>query len=95
MNEIPISDLAADFQASRDYGLTQIPQIAADASNEMHLPEKELRIYLEKNIDYGLDAENLQGLQRFFQESQSLGLIASLQPINIAGTTGTVPARSL
>jgi chorismate dehydratase len=95
MNEIPISDLAADFQASRDYGLTQIPQIAADASNEMHLPEEELRLYLEENIDYSLDQENLQGLQRFFQESQSLDLIASLQPINIAGRTGTVAARSL
>jgi predicted solute-binding protein len=95
IKEIPITDVSADFQASRNFGLTQIPQIAAEAANAMHLPEKELRIYLEKNIDYGLDAENLQGLQRFFQESQSLGLIASLQPINIAGTTGTVPARSL
>jgi chorismate dehydratase len=95
IKNVPIKDVSADFQASRDFGLTQIPQIAAEAAQEMHLPEKELRLYLEKNIDYSLDAENLQGLQRFFQESQSLGLIPSLQPINIAGHTSTLAARSL
>ena len=94
IKDIPISEIAADFQASRDFGLTQIPQIAADAANEMHLTEKELRLYLEKNIDYSLGHENLQGLQRFFQESKSLGLINALQPIHIAGSTDTIAARS-
>ncbi len=92
-NNVVSADVAADFQASRDYGLTQIPQIAAEAAHEMNLPEKELRLYLEKNIDYGLDNDNLQGLQRFFQESKSLGLIGPLQPINIAGNTATTAAR--
>jgi len=95
IKDVPIKDVAADFQASRDFGLTQIPQIAAEAAQEMRLPEKELRLYLEKNIDYSLDAENLQGLQRFFQESQSLGLISVLQPMNIAGDMGTIAAHSL
>jgi predicted solute-binding protein len=95
IKDVPIKDIAADFQASRDFGLTQIRQIAAEAAREMHLPEKELRLYLEKNIDYSLHAENLQGLQRFFHESQSLGLIAPLQPINIAGSTAIIAARSL
>lgn len=95
IKDIPITEVAADFQASRDFGLTQIPQIAADAASEMHLPEKELRLYLEKNIDYSLDQENFQGLQRFFQESKSLGLINALQPMNIAGTPGVVASRSL
>jgi predicted solute-binding protein len=95
IKDVSMNDVAADFRASRDFGLTQIPQIAAEAANEMHLPEKELRLYLEKNIDYSLDQENLKGLQRFFQESQSLGLIPSLQPINIAGDLGTTAACSL
>jgi chorismate dehydratase len=81
---IPITEVAADFQASRDFGLTQIPQIVAEAAKEMHLPEKELRRYLEKNIDYSLDAENLQGLQRFWVLSSSLGLTGSLQSVAIA-----------
>jgi chorismate dehydratase len=95
IKDIPITEIATAFQASRDFGLTQIPQIAAEAASEMHLPEKELCLYLEKNIDYSLDRENLQGLQRFFQESESLGLINPLQPINIAGSTDTIAARSL
>ncbi|HLZ90485.1 MAG TPA: menaquinone biosynthesis protein [Candidatus Acidoferrum sp.] len=78
------AELTADFQASRDFGLTQIPQIAAEAAAEMHLPEKELRLYLQKNIDYSLDDDNFQGLQRFFNESQTLNLIAPLQSIAIA-----------
>ncbi len=81
---ISLADVTADFQASRDFGLTQIPQIAAEAATQMHLPENDLRLYLEKNIDYSLDAENLQALHRFFQESQSLNLIAALNPTNIA-----------
>src|SRR6267154_354674 len=81
---VSIADVIPDFQASRDFGLTQIPPIAAEAATEMHLPENELRLYLEKNIDYSLDAENLQALHRFFQESHSLNLIAALNPTNIA-----------
>jgi chorismate dehydratase len=94
INDIPITEIAADFLASCDYGLTQIPQIAAEAANEMLLPEKELRVYLEKNIDYSLDTENLKGLQRFFHESQAQGLIGPLQPINIAGNIA-MPATHL
>jgi len=83
-NDLSLADVIADFQASRDFGLTQIPQIAAEAAAQMHLPENDLRLYLEKNIDYSLDAENLQALHRFFQESQALNLIAALNPITIA-----------
>jgi len=83
-NDLSLAEVIADFQASRDFGLTQIPQIAAEAAAQMHLPENDLRLYLEKNIDYSLDAENLQALHRFFQESQSLNLIAALNPTNIA-----------
>ena len=86
--------MVADFQASLDFGLTQIPQIAAEAATEMHLPENELRLYLEKNIDYSLDAENLQALHRFFQESQSLNLIAALNPTNIAAAPQAAQKRA-
>ena len=84
VQDVPVVEIAADFQASRDFGLTQIPQIAAESAREMQLPEKELRLYLEKNIDYTLDPENLAGLYRFFLESESLHLIAPAIPINIA-----------
>jgi chorismate dehydratase len=90
--DLSLADVIADFQASRDFGLTQIPQIAAEAATQMHLPENELRLYLEKNIDYSLDAENLQALHRFFQESQALNLIGPLNPTNIAGQSAYVGA---
>jgi len=92
-NLVPAS-VTADFQSSLDFGLTQIPQIAAEAANEMHLPEKELCLYLQKNIDYTLDQENLQGLLRFFQESQALNLIPPLSHISIAAGPDS-PARHI
>jgi chorismate dehydratase len=91
-NNLVPAELVADFLASRDFGLTQIPQIAAEAAREMHLPEKELRLYLEKNIDYSLDQENFQGLQRFWHLSSTLGLTGPLQTAAIAGT-GAIPAH--
>jgi len=89
-NLVP-AGLVADFLASRDIGLTQIPQIAAEAAREMRLPEKELRLYLEKNIDYTLDQENFQGLQRFWHLSSALGLTGPLQSVAIAA--GPLVAR--
>jgi chorismate dehydratase len=87
--EIVTPELSADFLASRDFGLRQLPEICAEAAGQLHLPEPELRLYLEKNIDYTLDDENLQGLLRFFQESQAQNLIGPLHPIAI----GATPAR--
>jgi chorismate dehydratase len=77
-------ELTADFLASRDFGLCQLPKICAEAAHQMRLPEHELRLYLEKNIDYGLDDENLQGLLSFFDHSHALGLLGPLNPIAIA-----------
>ena len=88
-NKIVPAELATDFLASRDFGLTQIPQIASESAQEMHLPEKELRLYLEKNIDYTLDPENLQGLQRFWTLSSTLGITGPLQSVAIAAGPGS------
>jgi predicted solute-binding protein len=92
-NNVVPAELAADFLASRDFGLTQIPQIAAEAAREMHLPEKELRLYLEKNIDYGLDQENFEGLQRFWQLSSALGITGPLQSVAIAAQPQAVAQK--
>jgi chorismate dehydratase len=89
-NEVISVELAADFLASRDFGLAHLREICAQAAQELHLPESELRLYLEKNIDYTLDDENFQGLLRFFQESQALKLIGPLNPIAIAAGPASV-----
>jgi len=93
-NDAVTAELAADFLASRDFGLRHLPEICAEAAQQMQLPEKELRLYLEKNIDYGLDEENLQGLLSFFHYSEALNLIGPLQPISLAASPNS-PARLL
>jgi chorismate dehydratase len=77
-------EVAADFISSRDFGMAHIPEICGEAAESMQLPESELRLYLEKNIDYTLDAENLRGLERFWMWSSSQGLIGPLAPVTIA-----------
>ena len=89
-NVVP-ADITSEFLASCDFGVRQIPQIAAEAAHEMQLPEKDLRLYLEKNIDYTLDQENLEGLQRFYALSSNLGITGPLQPLAIA----TAPHSSM
>ena len=77
-------EVAEDFLSSRDFGMEHIREICAEAAESMQLPESELRLYLEKNIDYTLDAENLRGLERFWMWSSSQGLIGALAPVTIA-----------
>jgi chorismate dehydratase len=96
--EIATPEVAADFSASLAYGLAHLPEICAEASRALQLPEKELSLYLRTNIDYSLDAENLKGLNEDFVQAARLGLIAKLNPISILSSPmmpapATVPAK--
>ena len=82
--EIATPELAADFSASLAFGLAHLPEICAEASRELNLPEKELSLYLRTNIDYSLDSENLRGLNEYFAHAARLNLISQLNPISIA-----------
>jgi predicted solute-binding protein len=92
--EIAAAELAEDFLASREYGLQHIAEICTESSRQMQLPEKELRVYLEENIDYSLDEENLSGLVTYYRHAEALGLVDGLKPMVIAPRAGA-PARSL
>ena len=81
--EIATPELAADFSASLAYGLAHLPEICAEASRELRLPEKELTLYLRTNIDFSLDPENLKGLNAYFAHAARLNLIPQLNPISI------------
>jgi len=83
------TELVSDFLTSRDFGISQLAEICAEASAQMQLPEKELRLYLERNIDFSLDAENFQGLQRYWMICSALGLTAPLQSVAIAAGPGS------
>ena len=90
--EIVTPELAADFSASLAYGLAHLPDICAEAANELQLPAKELSLYLRTNIDYSLDAENLKGLNEYFAHAARLNLIPQANPISIYGSAA-LPAR--
>jgi chorismate dehydratase len=92
--EVVTNELCADFAASRDYGIRHIPEICEQAAKRMSLPEKELRLYLEKNIDFSLDEQNIQGLIRYFGLCANLGLLPErhMREISIAGNSDS-PAR--
>jgi chorismate dehydratase len=87
-------ELILDFQQSLQFGMQQLDAISAEASHELNLPAEKLRSYLTANIDYTLDADNLQGLQRYFELAKELGLIARAKQLEFAGSTQTADAVS-
>lgn len=77
-------EVVADFLASKQYGLAHIGQIAEGAALKLDLPPRQLEHYLRESIDYSLDAENLQGLELYFQQCAAAGLIRRARPIEFA-----------
>jgi chorismate dehydratase len=83
-------EVVRDFQQSLAFGMQHLDEISAEAAVEMGLPADDLRRYLNENINYGLDEENLQGLRRYFNLAAELGLIPASKEIELA----VQPARS-
>jgi len=77
-------EVVADFQASKEYGLARIGEIAETAALKLDLPPRELEIYLRDNINFSLDAANLEGLELYFRECAAAGLIPRARPIEFA-----------
>lgn len=90
-------EVLADFAASRDFGLSQIPAISLEAARELGLPERALESYLRHNIDFTLGEENRRGLERYFHEAAELNLIPTNRRIlwapAVARETAPVSAK--
>ncbi|PYU49502.1 MAG: hypothetical protein DMG48_16740 [Acidobacteria bacterium] len=84
--DVATPEAAADFLASRDFGLSRIPEICFDAARELELPQPTLESYLRHNIDCSLDEENRRGLELYFTHAANLGLIPRSKPIEWAAT---------
>jgi chorismate dehydratase len=82
--DVATSELAADFLASRDFGLSHIPEICFEAARELELPQRALESYLRNNIDFSLDEENRRGLELYFAHAAKLGLIPPAKSIEWA-----------
>jgi chorismate dehydratase len=77
-------ELATDFLASRDFGLSRIAEISSEAARDLELPANKLESYLRDNIDFSLDEENRRGLELYFAHAAKLGLIPQVKPIEWA-----------
>lgn len=77
-------EVVADFQASKEFGLAHIEDIAEAASVKLDLPASSLESYLRDNIDFSLDEENLEGLKLYFEKCAAAGLIPRARPIEFA-----------
>ena len=86
-------DVVADFQESKRYGMEHIREISEAASVKLDLPAKALERYLVNNIDFDLDAENLEGLRLYYEKSAAAGLIPSNSPIEFANASTQSTAR--
>src|SRR6266705_763365 len=84
--DVATPEVTADFLASRDFGLSRIPEICFDAAGELELPRPALESYLRENIDFSLDEENHHGLELYFAHAAKLGLIPRAKPIKWAAT---------
>jgi len=82
--DIATSDMTADFLASRDFGLSRIPEISFDAAPELELSGPTLESYLRCNIDFSLDEENRRGLELYFAYAAKHGFIPQAKPIEWA-----------
>ncbi len=60
-------NIAQVFQQSRDHGLQHIPEISAAWAPRLNLSARLISEYLTTNVDYSLDAENLEGLRLFYR----------------------------
>jgi chorismate dehydratase len=77
-------EVVADFQASKEYGVRRVREIAEAASIKLDLPVSELERYLTENVRFDLDGEYLAGLNLYFEKAAELGLIPRNKPIEFA-----------
>ncbi len=79
-------ELARIFRDSRDHGLQpdSLRQIAREWAPRVGIPEEGVISYLTQNIDYSLDAENLEGLDLFYRYATDCGVIAAPRPLQFA-----------
>jgi predicted solute-binding protein len=82
--DLATPEVTADFFASRDFGLSRIPEICFDAARDLELPKASLESYLRQNIDFSLDEENRRGLECYFDHAEKLRLIPRAKPLEWA-----------
>lgn len=93
--------VAADFLASKKFGMERVREISEAASIKLDMPPAALERYLTDNINFDLDPDNLRGLQLYYEKAAAHGLIPRAKPLKfavagspVASTEATRAARS-
>ena len=73
--EVRLSKLHPDFEASRDFGLAHVDDIAAEYAPKLNMKAAGVKVYLTQNIDYSLDEENRKGLRLFYKLAKEAAII--------------------
>ncbi|HEX5411637.1 MAG TPA: menaquinone biosynthesis protein [Terriglobia bacterium] len=79
--DMGLGRFCADFEASRDYGLAHIDEIACEYAPRLGLAPESVKVYLTENIDYSLDEENRRGLELFYRLAHEIGLVPGVKKI--------------
>ena len=82
--DVVTPELVADFQASKQFGVERCKEIAEAASIKLDMPPAALERYLTENIQFDLDADNLEGLRLYFEKAATLKLIPEARPLEFA-----------
>jgi chorismate dehydratase len=91
----PKHNIAEVFQQSRDNGIKHIPEIASAWAPKLELSAKLVAEYLTDNVDYSLDAENLDGLRLFFRYGTECGVFESVPELAFLKQPVADPAARL
>jgi chorismate dehydratase len=82
--EFMTPEVVADFQASKEYGLARVREIAEAASIKLDMPPRALKHYLLDNIHFGLEREYLEGLNLYYEKAAAAGLIPRHRALEFA-----------
>ena len=92
--DVASPEVLTDFEASKEYGLARMREIAEGASLKLDLPVRALERYLSENIHFGLEEEYLAGLRLYYEKAAGAGLIPRARPLEFFTSPAKTTARS-
>lgn len=87
------SEILADFEASKKFGLERLREIAEGASLKLTLSASALERYLTENIHFDLEEEYLAGLRLYYEKAAAAGLIPRARPLDFFESPARATAR--
>ena len=74
-------DIVETFHAAKEWGLQRFPEISDSYAKSLNLSASFLKDYLERNINFDLGREHIEGLREFHRLAEKHGLIPNMRSI--------------